>query len=55
MPCIQGDHILVRKQNIKYINKYIKMIICATDKCYIKDKVVGRDGVGCSLRRWHVN
>lgn len=55
-PCTQGDCILVRRQKTKHIDKYTKMIIGGTDKCYMKDRVVGRpralEGSGvASLRR----
>lgn len=41
----QGDYILVGRQKIKHINKYTKMIIGDTEKYYIKDKVIGRNGL----------
>lgn len=61
-PCTQGEHIQVRRQKIKHVNKYIKMIMCDTGKCYIRDKMVSRvqaggfrEVWGGFLRRWHVN
>ena len=48
----QRDHIQVRRQKIKHVNKYIKMIIWDTDKCYIKDKMVNEDKAGGFMVVW---